>query len=247
MSYSGNPIDVIKKLYLDKNWTEIVSFCKKMLEQDSNDLVGLQNLATALVNVGRFEEALLHCETVLQMNPQDEYALKNKVFALEKLRRYDDVIKYCGVLLKKNPSDTWALDGKGLALNELNRHQEALSYYDRSLQADPNNTTALLNKAITLSFLQKYEEAISFYDRAQKLDGALKEVAMAKSDLYKRLGREDEAFLAAQGVLVEDISRYIEEAREKKIRIFDLYCLKEYEDLENREREHQQKQNSKPN
>lgn len=242
---SGNQIDVIKKLHAEKNWQEIVSFCKKMLDEDPKDLVALQNMATALVNAGKFDEVISCCDVVLQMNGSDEYALKNRIFALERLRRFDEVISSCDLLLKKNQSDTWALDSKGLALNELGRHDEAISNYDKSLQIEPDNTVALMNKAITLSFLQKYEEAIPFFDRAQKLDKSIKEAGLAKSEAYKKLGQENEAFLAAQGLLVEDIDNLILEAKEKKTRVFDLFCLKEFERLEEREKKHNEKQDAK--
>jgi len=245
LSHSGNQVDAIKKLYAEKNWQEIISFCKKMLEEDPKDLVALQNMATALVNVGKFDEVISCCDVVLQMNEYDEYALKNKIFALEKLRRYDEVISCCDLLLKKNQNDTWSLDSKGLALNELNRHDEAISNYDQSLRVKPDNTMALMNKAVTLSFLQKYDEAIPVYDMAQKIDGSIKEASLAKSDAYKKLGCEGEAFLAAQGLLVEEIDRLVLEARKKKMRVFDLYCLREFEGLEEREKKHKEKQDAK--
>jgi tetratricopeptide (TPR) repeat protein len=149
------------------------------------------------------------------------------------------------LLLKKNQNDTWSLDSKGLALNELNRHDEAISNYDKSLQIDPDNTVALMNKAVTLSFLQRYGEAIQFFDRAQKIDKSIKEAALAKSDAYKKIGRENEAFLAAQGLLVEEIEGLVLEARQKKTKVFDLYCLREFEGLEEREKKHNEKQDSK--
>jgi tetratricopeptide (TPR) repeat protein len=216
-----------------------------MLDEDPKDLAALQNMATALVNVGKFDEVISCCDVVLQMNETDEYALKNKIFALEKLRRYDDVISCCDLLLKKNQNDTWSLDSKGLALNELNRHDEAISNYDKSLQIAPDGTIALMNKAITLSFLQRYGEAIPFFDRVQKADRSIKEAALAKSDAYKKLGCENEAFLAAQGLLVEDIDALMVEARQKKTKVFDLFCLKEFERLEEREKKHNEKQDSK--
>jgi tetratricopeptide (TPR) repeat protein len=242
---SSGTIDTIKKLHAEKNWQEIISFCKKMLDEDQKDLVALQNLSTALVNSGKFEEAITFCDEVLQINKSDEYALKNKIFALAGLRRFDDVISSCDVFLQKNDGDILVLDSKGVALSELGRHDEAISNYDKSLQINPNNEVALMNMAITLSFLQKYEEAIQFYDRAQKSDSSIKEAALAKSDAYKKLGCENEAFLAAQGLLVEDIDKLVLEARQKKMKVFDLFCLKEFEGLEEREKKHNEKQDAK--
>jgi tetratricopeptide (TPR) repeat protein len=245
VSYLGNPIDIIKKLHAEKKWEEMITFCKKMLQEDPKDLVALQNMATAFLHTGKFVDALSSCQVVLDMNEFDEYALKNKIFALEKMHKYDDIIICAERLLSKNKDDAWAHDSKGLALNELGRHKEALDCYDKSLAINQNNTTALMNKAITLSFLQKFDDAIPLYDKAQKLEGPIHEAAAAKSEAYLRLGREDEAFLAAQGLLMRDIEKYVAEARAKNMRVFDLYCLNEYNELEEKEKRHAQRQNAK--
>ncbi|MGQ0606328.1 MAG: tetratricopeptide repeat protein [Candidatus Nitrosotenuis sp.] len=234
MAYVGNPIDVIKKLHSDKQWDDIVSFCQKMLDADAKDLVALQNMATALLNLGKLEESMSCCDRVFELNESDEYALKNKIFALERLGRHVEIIPHCDKLLSKNSSHTWALNSKALALNDLGKHDDAIYYYDQALKIEPNNITALLNKAITLSFLQKYDQAIQFYDDVQKQE-KLSEAASAKSEAYKKIGKEDEAFLAAQGLLISDITKYVSEAKAKKMRVFDYYCMMEYEDLKKRE------------
>jgi hypothetical protein len=51
--------------------------------------------------------------------------------------------------------------------------------------------------------------------------------------------------LAAQGLLVEDIDKLVLEARQKKMKVFDLFCLKEFEGLEEREKKHNEKQDAK--
>lgn len=239
LAYVGNPIDVIKKLHSNKQWDEIVLFCQKMLDSDPKDLVALQNMATAFLNLGKFNQVLSCCDVVLELNEFDEYALKNKILALERLGRHDQIIQFCDKLLKKTPIHVWALNSKGLACNELGNHTDALNYYSMALRVEPNNITSLLNKALTLSFLGKYDESIPYYDEVQKQEN-LSEAASAKSEAYQKLGKEDEAFLAAQGMLVSDIVRYVSEAKAKKMKIFDYYCMMEYEDLERREKTHQQ-------
>lgn len=244
LAYVGNPVDVIKKLHDTKQWDEIVSFCQKMLAEDQKDLIAIQNMATAFLNLGKFEDVLSCCDKVFEQNPLDEYAIKNKVFALEMLGRHAEILEFCDKILAKDSLNTWLLNSKGLALNELGEHEDAIQCYDTTIQVDQNNVTALLNKAITLSYLQKYSDAIQFYDRAQQQE-KLPRAASGKSTAYQKLGKEDEAFLAAQGLLDSDIERIILEARSKKMKIFDYYCLTEYNDLEKREQAHKEKMDSK--
>ena len=244
LAYVGNPIDVIKKLHSDQKWDDIVLFCKKMLESDPKDLVALQNMAMASLSLGRFDDVVLYADEVLLLNDFDEYALKNKILALEKLGKHQEIFVLCDKMLSKNPTHTWALNSKGLACNELGQHDSAISYYDKTLSIEPNNVTALLNKAVTLSFLGKFEDAIKFYDLAQQQEKQIK-TSMAKSEAYQKLGKEEEAFLAAQGLLVSDIEKYVIDAHAKKMKVFDYYCMMEYDSLEKRESDHQKKLDSK--
>jgi tetratricopeptide (TPR) repeat protein len=244
LAYVGNPIDVIKRLHSSQQWDDIVLFCQKMLDSDPKDLMALQNMATAFLNLGKFDNAVLCCDKVLSQNEFDEYAIKNKIYALERLGKHDQIIPLCDRLLSKNTMHVWALNSKGLAYNELGKHSDAITHYDHALSIEQNNITALLNKAVTLSFLQNFSEAIKFYDLAQQQEKQGK-AAMAKAEAYLKLGKEDEAFLAAQGLLVSDIEKHVAEARAKKMKVFDYYCMIEYESLEKREQEHQQKLDSK--
>jgi tetratricopeptide (TPR) repeat protein len=244
LAYVGNPIDVIKKLHSAQQWDEIVSFCQKILDSDPKDLVALQNIATAFLNLGQYDKVVSFCNVVLEQNEFDEYAIKNKILALEKLRKHDSVISLCNQALSRNPHNPWMLNSKGLAYNELGKHTDAIQCYDMALQIEPSNITSLLNKANTLYFVGKYADAILYCDLAQQQEKQAR-VAMAKSEAYAKLGKEDEAFLAAQGLLISDIEKYVAEARTKKMKVFDYYCMTEYESLEKREKEHQQRLDSK--
>jgi len=133
---------------------------------------------------------------------------------------------------QKKKRDTWALNTKGLALNNLDKHEDALTLYDISIEIEPNNTTALINKANTLAFLKEYKEAIDYYDKTQKADSSIKEISKIKSQLYEKLGMADEAFLAAQGVLNEDMEKIKNDAIQNKCSVFHQFCQYEYDELD---------------
>lgn len=242
----GNPVDVIKKLHSDKKWDDIVLFCQKMLVSDPKDLMALQNTAMAFLQLGQYDQVISLCDQVLELNEFDDYAIKNKILALEKLQKYDAVIDLCNKLLSANPMNPWVLNTKGLAYNELGKHDTAIQYYDMSLKIEPTNTTALLNKANTLAFLGKYAESIPYYDLAQQQENS-KFISMAKSDAYQKLGKPDEAFLAAQGLLMSGIDKYVSDAHAKKLKIFDYYCMVEYETVEKKKAEQRKMINSEFN
>ena len=117
----------------------------------------------------------------------------------------------------------------GLSLNELNRHNDALEFYDKVLEIDTNDVTALMNKAISQSHLGNYKDAIDNYDLAQSIDSSLKEIPLAKSRLYEKIGMKDDAFLAAQGILNKDMEKIKTDAKENKCSVFHQFCEDEFQ------------------
>jgi len=117
----------------------------------------------------------------------------------------------------------------GLSLNELNRHNDALEFYDKVLEIDTNDVTALMNKAISQSHLGNYKDAIDNYDLAQSIDSSLKEISLAKSRLYEKIGMKDDAFLAAQGILNKDMEKIKTDAKENKCSVFHQFCEDEFQ------------------
>ncbi len=132
-------------------------------------------------------------------------------------------------MLSVNSNDIWALNSMGLSLNELNRHNDALEFYDKALEIDTNDVTALMNKAISQSHLGNYKDAIDNYDLVQSIDSSLKEIPLAKSRLYEKIGMKDDAFLAAQGILKKDMQKIKTDAKENKCSVFHQFCEDEFQ------------------
>jgi tetratricopeptide (TPR) repeat protein len=122
----------------------------------------------------------------------------------------------------------------GLSLNELDRHKEAIEFYDKTIKLDSKNITALMNKAISLNHLKNYKESIEYYDKSQTIDPSLHEASIAKSQAFEKLGMEDEAFLAAQGVLIKNMEQIKSDAKANKCSVFHQYCQNEFEELKNK-------------
>ncbi len=229
-----DPTVVITRMFESGKFDDMYNYCKKILDNNPNDMVALQNSALALLHLERYEDSIIYCDKVLKIKNFDSYALKNKIYSLEKLKRYDDVIICCNIILEHNPNDTWTFNSLGLSLNELDRHIEAIEFYDKVLKIDSKDITALMNKAISLNHLKNYKESIEFYDKAQIEDPSLNEACIAKSQAFEKLGMGDEAFLAAQGVLVKDMAKIITDAKKNKCSVFHQYCQNEFDELANK-------------
>ena len=138
------------------------------------------------------------------------------------------------MILEVNKNDIWTLNSIGLSLNELDRHREAIEFYDQVLKLDNKDITALMNKAISLNHLGNFKESINYYDKALTEDSSLHEATVAISQIFEKLGLDDEAFLAAQGILVKDMEKIKTDAQKNKCSVFHQYCQNEFEELKNK-------------
>ena len=228
-----DPNAVLNRMFDAEKFDDMLAYCKTLLEKDPADMLALQNFALALFYLERFSDAVTACDVVLNTKPSDVHALKIKIHSLEKLGLHEQVLDCCDILLRDDPSDTWALNSMGLTLNELDRHDEAVKFYDKTLALNNNDITALLNKASSLYHMKDYTGCIDCYDRAQVLEPKLAKIPVAKSRAFEKLGLDDEAFLAAQGVLLKDMKKIIQNAKKNKYTVFHQFCTDEFYNLKN--------------
>ena len=227
-----DPVTELKKLFDAKKFDAVIEFCQKILKKDPNDPIGLQNLSTAYYIVGAYEDAVKCCDKVLEKDAEEEHAIKNKMHALERLELHEQVLGCCEILLSKNDKDVDALVTKGIALNKTGKHEDALTLYDLALELDKTNVDALMNMAVTLSYLRRYQDSIPYYDTVQQIMPEFSRAAVEKSKAFKELGREDDAFLAAQGVRLKDAELLKQDAKDNKYSVQHAFLLKRYKSSE---------------
>ena len=86
--------------------------------------------------------------------------------------------------------------------------------------------------AVTLSYLGRYHDSIPYYDTVQQMMPEFSRAAIEKSKAFKELGREDDAFLAAQGVRLKDAELLKQDARDNKYSVQHAFLLKRYKSSE---------------
>ena len=224
----SDPVTELKKLFDGKKFDEAVEFCQKLLEKNPNDPIALQNLSTLYYIVGAYEDSIKCCEKILEKDVNEEHAVKNKMLALEKMELHDEVLKCCEILLTKNSKDVDALVTKGIALNKMGKHEDALTLYDLALELDKTDVDALMNMAVTLNYLERHQEAIPYYDTVQQIMPDFSRAAVEKSEAFKALGKEDDAFLAAQGIRLDEAEMLKADAKKNNYSVQHAYLLKRY-------------------
>ena len=224
------PILRLKKLFDAKEFDEIITYCHELLKNNEDNLIALQNISTAYIMVGANNDAIKYCEKILDKDPTDKHALKNKVFANEKLENHNQVIVCCDKILNQNDVD--ALIAKGIAYNKIGNHEKAMENYKIVLNNDGKNIDALMNMAVTLKFLKRFDDAIQYYDIIQKLYPNVKRASIEKYESFTELGEKDDAFLAAQGITIDEAKKIKKQAKDNEYTIQHAFSLRRFYELE---------------
>jgi len=158
-----------------------------------HDSSGLVNLAIALGDLKRYEEALAACDQAICLDPNDARGYGNKGNILAELKRYEEALAAFDQTIRLDPNDTRGYLNKGNILADLKRYEEALAAYEQAIRLDPNHARGFYNKGIALRNLKRYEEALAAYEQAIRLDPTDVDVYTAKEKLLKILEREAKA------------------------------------------------------
>ncbi|MCX8516901.1 MAG: tetratricopeptide repeat protein, partial [Rhodoferax sp.] len=120
------------------------------------------NLAIALLELHRAEEALSSCDRAIALKPDFADAHTNRGLALLKLGRVEEALACHEQAIVLKPGYADAHSNRGAALYELKRLDDALASYDQALAINPQHAKAHTNKAFALlaggQFRQGWEQ-----------------------------------------------------------------------------------------
>lgn len=158
------------------------------LRPDQPQLLG--NLGTALLERGRFDEALIALDKAIALDANHPSAHFNRGLVLLQMKRAEDAVSSFDRHLALQPQQIPALISRGNARVELGRYEEALQDLDQVLRLDADNLEGLFNRGNVLRHLRRLDEARSSYERllerAPQYVPALINLALTLGDLDER-------------------------------------------------------------
>jgi tetratricopeptide (TPR) repeat protein len=162
------------------------------------------NLGRALTGLGRHQEACDAFQAAVKLRPDFLDARFELGQLLHRTRNLEDAEKVFRHLLRIAPHHLHAKMALGVVLAEAGRPRDAELLLQSGLEetGDPRLKAQFhAHISMALRRQRKDEEALGACDQAQKLDPAVRDVAMHRAEALQNLRRHDEALAVLQGHL----------------------------------------------
>jgi len=119
-----------------------------VLEQDSNNVIVLGNLAAIEVEEGKLDDAEKHLQAALALNPDDAYNLSRLGYLKFQQEKYDEALDSLGRAAKLDPQNPEIENYLGVALSHKGLRVQAETALRKAIQIDPNYAAAQNNLAV---------------------------------------------------------------------------------------------------
>ena len=167
-------------LGIEKNHEAALTYFKKAIQLNPNNVYLNFNLARGLSELGNDLEAIKYYSTLIRLDPNNPSIYVNYGRSLQKLLRLHESIDHFNTAIKIDKGILEAWLNKGISLNLLRQYDEAIYHYDIALKIQPNSPYAHYNKGLTLQQQKKYNESINHFNIAYELQPNLIEAIICK-------------------------------------------------------------------
>ena len=148
----------------------------------------------ALLNQGKFDEAIQACDEAIRLDPKYADAWANKGGGLYAQGKYDEAIQACDEAIRLDPKLAAAWNTKGIALK--GKYDEAIQAFNEAIRLNPKIAVYWENKGVALNDQGKFDEAIQAYNEAIRLDPKYAKAWANKGNTLNAQGKYDEAIPA---------------------------------------------------
>ena len=147
-------------------WSDPVRFWEHTLAVTENNEVAERGIGTALLKVGRIEEAIAHDRAALRIHPHDPLGLTNLANALLQNKEVPEAIEHYREVVRLSPNDSELRSNLAKALAQNGAPQEAIDQFRAALRIRPGNSDAAYSLGNMLLEQGNPDEAISYFRKA---------------------------------------------------------------------------------
>ena len=173
----------------------------------NHEIALYSNLAVALKNQNKFEEAITCFGKAIELDPNCENTINNLANCYAAIGNNDKAEHYYKESLKMNPSAAKTYYNLGNLYESMQRYDEAIATYKQCLLNEDRFSRAQNNLAIVYESINRYEDAEYYYKEAITSDPEYFEAYKNLGFLYINQGRTEEAkscFESAQSISTVD-------------------------------------------
>jgi len=138
--------------------------------KNPNAWLAHNNLGTALLDQGRFEEAVFHCSEALRINPNHVKIHCALGTALAGQGRPEEAARHFFEAIRIEPNYAEAHNDLGRALNDMGRFEEALGHFAQAVKLKPGSAEAHANLGVGLARTGRLNEATSHFSEALRIE-----------------------------------------------------------------------------
>lgn len=175
------------------HWKNSESLWSHTLACTSGNNIAHNNLGTALLQMGRVDEAAIHFQKALEVQPQNAEARNNLGNAFFQKGRMDEAVAHYQKALQVNPKLALARYNLGVAFLKNGRVQEAVGHFQGALEVEPDFAKAHYNLGVAFVQLGRVSEALVHYNKALEINPNYAEAEYNLGIALLQVGRLNEA------------------------------------------------------
>ena len=199
---SQKEINALFKLFNQSKFSEAANIALQMTIRYPLHGGGWKVLGAALMNMGRYSDALAAMQKASELSPGDAETHNNLGSTLLNLNKFSEAGTCYKRALQINPDYVSALCNLGVAQHKIGSLDEAEISYRKALRINPRYVTALINLGAVLQGSAKLEQAMECHLQALKSQPNNPDARYNMSITLNDLSRFGEAEMECRCVLL---------------------------------------------
>lgn len=171
-------------------YAEALACYEELVKLSPRHAVGLNNLGTALFELGRYNAADLHYRQALRIQPDYADAYSNLGAILMLREDYAEAEQTLRLALKMNPRLVEARVNLGLTLALSSRLRDARIHFEKALRLEPHHADAFFGMSLIARAEGRFDQATALLERALRARPGMPKALAALARLRKMTARD---------------------------------------------------------
>ncbi len=151
-------------------WKNSITLFSHTLRVTENNYLAHSNLARALLDEGKNDEAIHHFQEAIHIQSNSAIPYNMIGDAYTKLGRYQLAIKNYNQAISLDPAYANAYNNRGTAYSGLNEREQAIEDHSRAIHLKHDYTEAYYNRGVVYVLSEQYQNAIQDFNETIRLN-----------------------------------------------------------------------------